>query len=141
MAKLIAKNLLVKVNGVNLTDHIASVDLSKSVDEIEVTSFGSSARSRIGGLEDASLTLSFHQDFASNSTFDTLESAFGSSGTVTILMGTSSSQGSATSTTPLLTIPVLCSQSSVGGQIGDLMTVDVTWPANGSITKSTTGTF
>lgn len=141
MAKLIAKHVRVKVNGTDLSDHIASVDLSKTVDEIETTGFTSTARTRVAGLEDASITLSFHQDFASSSTFDTLETAFGAAGTVVILMGTASTQGSATSTTPLLTIPVLCSQTSVGGQIGDLMTVDVTWPANGSITKSTTGTF
>jgi hypothetical protein len=37
---------------------------------------------------------------------------------------------------------VLCSQQTpVNGQVGDLTTFDVTWPAVGEITKSTAGTF
>ena len=142
MAKFIGRNLRVKVGGTELTTNIASVEVTETVDEIEVTAFGQAARSRIGGLKDASVTLSFHQDYDAASVSSTIAAAFGGTTSVVILAGTALSQGSATATAPLYTIPVLASQQTpVSGQVGDLVTFDVTWPATGEITKSTTGTF
>jgi hypothetical protein len=142
MAKFIGKNLRVKVGSTELTDHIASVEVTETVDEIEVTALGSAARQRIAGLKDASVTISFHQDYEASSVNATLASVFGGTSTVTILAGTSTTQGTAAATSPLYTIPVLCSQQTpVNGQVGDLTTFDVTWPAVGEITKSTAGTF
>lgn len=142
MAKFIGKNLRVKVGSTELTDHIASVDVTETVDEIETTALGSAARSRIAGLKDASVTISFHQDYDASSVNATIASAFGGTTSVTILAAATASQGTASATAPLYTIPVLASQQTpVSGQIGDLTTFDVTWPAVGEITKSTTGTF
>lgn len=142
MAKFIGKNLRVKVGSTELTSNIASVEVTETVDEIETTAFGQAARSRVAGLKDASVTLSFHQDYGSSSVADTLASLFGGTSTVSILAGTSTTQGTAAATAPLYTVPVLCSQQTpVNGQVGDLTTFDVTWPAVGEITKSTTGTF
>ena len=142
MAKIIAKNLRVKVGGTELTTNIASVEVTETVDEVETTGLGSAARSRIAGLKDASVTLSLHQDYGASSVADTLASVFGGTSTVVILAGTSATQGTASATAPLYTIPVLCSQQTpVNGQVGDLVTFDITWPAVGEITKSTSGTF
>ena len=142
MAKFIGKNLRVKVGSTELTTNIASVEVTETVDEIDTTAFGQAARSRVAGLKDASVTLSFHADYGSSSVNDTLASVFGGTTSVVILAGTSTTQGTAAATAPLYTIPVLCSQQTpVNGQVGDLTTFDVTWPAVGEITKSTTGTF
>jgi hypothetical protein len=142
MGKFIGKNLRVKVGTTELTADIASVEVTETVDEIETTAFGQAARSRIAGLKDASVTLSFHQNYAAGKVADTLASFFGGTVNVAILPGTALSQGTASATAPLYTIPVLCSQQTpVNGQVGDLVTFDVTWPAVGEITKSTAGTF
>jgi hypothetical protein len=142
MAKFIGKNLRVKVGGTELTTNIASVEVTETVDEIETTAFGQSARSRIAGLKDASVTISFHQDYDASSVNATLGSIFGGTATVLVLAGTATTQGTASATAPLYTIPVLCSQQTpVSGQVGDLTTFDVTWPAVGEISKSTAGTF
>jgi hypothetical protein len=132
----------VKVGSTELTDHIASVEVTETVDEIETTAFGQAARSRIAGLKDASVTISLHQDYDASSVNATLANVFGGTTTVTILAGTSTSQGTATATAPLFSIPCLASQQSpISGQVGDLSTFDITWPAVGEITKSTAGTF
>lgn len=142
MAKFVGRNIRVKVGTVDLTDHIASVDVTQTVDEIETTAFNQASRSRIAGLQDASVTLSFHSDYDASSVNATLEAAFGGTSTVTVLAGTTLNQGTASSTAPLFSIPVLVSQTSVvSAQTGDLSTFDVTFPAVGAITKSTTGTF
>lgn len=142
MAKFIGKNTRIKVGGVDLSTSIASVEVTETVDEIETTAFTQAARSRIAGLKDASITISFHQDYATGSVADTLGSIFGGTSSVVILAATATAQGTATATAPLYTIPVLCSQQTpVNGQVGDIVTFDVTWPAVGEITKSTSGTF
>ena len=142
MAKFVGKNLRVKVGSTELTTNIASVEVTETVDEIETTAFGQSARSRIAGLKDASVTISLHQDYDASSVNATLANVFGGTTTVTILAGTSTSQGTATATAPLFSIPCLASQQSpISGQVGDLSTFDITWPAVGEITKSTAGTF
>ncbi len=142
MAKFIGKNLRVKVGTTELTTNIASVEVTETVDEIETTAFGSASRSRIAGLKDASVTLSFHQDYDASSVNATINSNFGGTVNVLVLAGTTTNQGTATATAPLYTIPVLVSQNTpVNGQVGDLTTFDVTWPAIGEITRSTTGTF
>ena len=142
MAKFIGKNLRVKVGGTELTTNIASVEVTETVDEIETTAFGQAARSRIAGLKDASVTISFHQDYDASSVNATLGSVFGGTASVVILAGTSTTQGTAAATAPIFTIPVLCStQVPVNGQVGDLTTFDITWPSVGEISKSTAGTF
>ena len=142
MAKFIGKNLRVKVGGVDLTTNIASVEVTETVDEIETTAFGQASRSRIAGLKDASVTISLHQDYDAGKVADTLGSVFGGTANVVILAGTTANQGTATAAAPLYTIPVLVSQNTpVNGQVGDLTTFDVTFPAVGEISKSTAGTF
>ena len=142
MAKFIGKNLRVKVGGTELTTNIASVEVTETVDEIETTAFGQAARSRIAGLKDASVTISFHQDYDASSVNATLGSVFGGTASVVILAGTSPTQGTAAAAAPLFTIPVLVSQQvPVNGQVGDLTTFDITLPAVGEISKSTAGTF
>jgi hypothetical protein len=142
MGKFIGKNLRVKVGGTELTTNIASVEVTETVDEIETTAFGQAARSRIAGLKDASVTISFHQDYDASSVNATLGSVFGGTASVVILAGTSTTQGTAAATAPIFTIPVLVSQQvPVNGQVGDLTTFDITLPAVGEISKSTAGTF
>jgi hypothetical protein len=142
MAKFIGKNLRVKVGGTELTTNIASVEVTETVDEIETTSFGQNARSRVAGLKDASVTISFHAGYDASEANTVLGTVFGGTANVVILAGTSLTQGTATAAAPLFTIPVLCaSQTPVSGQVGDLTTFDVTWPAVGEISRSTAGTF
>ena len=142
MAKFVGKNTRVKVGDVDLTSSIASVTLNQTVNEIESTGFGSAAVQRIAGLQDASVTIDFHQDYASGSVAETVGSVFGGTAEIKILAGTALAQSTASATAPLYTVTVLCSQQDlVNSQVGDISTFSVTWPAVGTVTKSTRGTF
>lgn len=142
MAKFVGKNTRVKVGGTDLTASIASVTLNQTVNEVESTGFGSASIQRIAGLEDASVTLDFHQDYAAGSVAEAVGSVFGGTAEIKILAGTALAQGTATVAAPLYTVTVLCSQQDlVNSQVGDISTFSVTWPAVGTVTKSTSGTF
>jgi hypothetical protein len=124
---------VVTVNGTDFSDHIAAVTIEQSADEIETTAFGGSWRTRTVGLKDGSVTLDWHQDFAS-SVDATLSNAWGAVGTVTVMPN-----GTAIgATNPRWTCPVVLSgYSPVAGSVGDLLTFSTTWAAAGAFARAT----
>ncbi|HEY7821635.1 MAG TPA: hypothetical protein VIG24_02315, partial [Acidimicrobiia bacterium] len=72
MARIVLTDVGVVLGGVDLSDHIASVEIAQNFDEGETTAFGDGGRTRVAGLEDSSLSLSFHQDFASGEVVATI---------------------------------------------------------------------
>lgn len=134
MAKIVLTDVKVTVNGVNLSDHIASVTLSTEVNEVTTTGFSETSVSRVGGLKDSSVQLEFHQDFASSNVEATCYPLIGTLTTVVV----SPTSGAASATNPTYTFSALVSSwSPVAGAVGDLSTVSVTWPISGGITKAT----
>jgi hypothetical protein len=135
MARIVLTNAYVTVNSVDVSDHVASVTLNSSIDVVETTAFGTTgARTRVGGLADNSITLEFHQDYASGSIEATVYPLLGTTTTVVV-----KPNGSSTSTTnPSYTSTVLVSEwTPLNGAVGELATASVTWPVSGAITKAT----
>ena len=135
MSRIVLTNAYVTINSVDVSDHVASVTLNSSIDVIETTAFGTSgARSRIGGLADNSISLEFHQDYASTSIEATIYPLLGSTTSVVV-----KPNGSTTSATnPSYTATVLVSEwTPLNGAVGELATASVTWPVSGAITKAT----
>lgn len=134
MARIVLTNAVVKINSVDLSDHVASVELSQEVEEVETTAFGDTARTRTGGLANNTLSLDFHQDFASASVDDTLNALVGGTASFEILpAGTAVS-----STNPKYTGTVLLTEwTPVSGAIGELATASITWPISGAVTRAT----
>jgi len=64
MARLVFTNPSITINSVDLTDRIAQVGLDMSFAEVPTTAFGDTAVTRVAGLGDHSVSISFHQDFA-----------------------------------------------------------------------------
>jgi hypothetical protein len=140
MAKFVLTDVKTTINSVDFSDHLATVTLDLSADEVETTAFGGSGfRTRVAGLKDASVTLSFHNDFGnsgSSAVDSTIYSLFGSQATVVIVP----TSGSVSATNPSYTGVFLVSQANpISGSVGDLATRDVTWPVAGTagITRGT----
>ena len=134
MAKFAATDYFVSINGTDFSTSLNSVELSQEADDLETTAFGSSWRTRIGGLKQASLTLNFMQDFAAGSVDATLNPLLGSIATV-IIKPTS---GTVTATNPSYTMTALVTQySPFASSVGDIATLSVTWPVSGSVVRAT----
>ena len=134
MAKIVLTNAYVSVGGVDLSDSISSVSLSTTRDAVETTAFGSTAaRTHVAGLADNSVTLEFHQDFATSEVEQTIYPLLGTTTTVII-----NANGSSTTTTnPSYTFSALVTEwTPVNGAVGELATASVTWPISGAITKA-----
>jgi len=129
----------VKVNSVDLSDHVNNVSLNRNFDELEVTAMGDSGHKFIKGLEASSITLDFLNDLATSSVLQTLQAAWGTNVTVVLLQN----KGTAVSATnPLYTMTALINGTTdINGATGDLATQSVTWNVSGTIAVATTGSF
>jgi hypothetical protein len=134
LAKFYAQDYKVTIGTAVISDDIASVTLDITSDEIETTAFGSTSRTRIGGLRDASVSLDFHQDFGAGAVDSLLYPLMG--GTVAVKIAPTS--GTVTATNPEYRFTALVTQyQPFAGAVGDLATLSVTWPVSGDITRGT----
>lgn len=134
MARVVLTNPSITINSVDLTDHIAQVSIDISYDEVETTAFGNTFRTRVAGLGDATVGLSFHQDFATSNVEATIYPLLGTTTAVVVkpINTTTSTTSPAYSFTCLVT-----EWAPVSGSVGDLLTADVSWPISGTVTKAT----
>ena len=139
MAVFLNNQVGVKVNSVDLSDHVNSVTLNRNFDQLEVTAMGDSGHRFIKGLEASSITLDFLNDTSSASVLQTLQAAWGTNVTLVLLQN----KGTAVSATnPLYTMTVLVNNTTdINGATGDLSTQNVTWQVSGTIAVANTGSF
>ena len=139
MAVFMSNLVGVKVNSVDLSDHVTSVTLNRSFDELEVTAIGDSGHKFVKGLESSSITIDFLNDTASASVLATLQAAWGTNVTVVLLQ----SKGTGVSATnPLYTATCLINNTTdINGAVGDLSTQSITMNVSGTVAVATTGTF
>ena len=134
MAKFSATDFNITVAGSAVSSSLAALTLDISREQLEITSFGNSARRYIAGLQDASVTLSFHQDFAAGSIDEIVSTNLG--GTVAITIKPTS--GSVTASNPSYAFNALVTQHvPYSSNVGDLATQDLTWAVDGAITRGT----
>jgi hypothetical protein len=134
MAKFFAQDYKVTVGTTVLSDSIASVTLDITTDEVETTAFGSTYRTRIGGLKDASVSLDFHQDFGAGSVDALLFPLMGS----TVAVKIAPTSGTVTATNPEYRFTALVTQyQPFAGAVGDLATLSITWPVSGEVVRGT----
>ena len=139
MAVFLSNLVGVKVNTVDLSDHVTSVTLNRNFDELEVTAMGDSGHKFVKGLEASSITIDFLNDTASASVLATLQAAWGTNVTVVLLQA----KGTAVSATnPLYTATCLVNNTTdINGAVGDLSTQSLTMNVSGTVAVATTGTF
>ena len=135
MAVYAATNLSCTIGGVDLSDHITRVSFNTSADEIDTTAFGDSQRTLIGGLQSGSVSIDFHNDFASSEVYATLAATgLGSAAAVVV----KPSAASTSATNPSKSVSCLITELPfVDDSVGELGTISVTWPMTGAITTAT----
>jgi hypothetical protein len=134
LAKFYAQDYKVTIGTTVLSSSIASVTLDITTDEVETTAFGSSYRTRIGGLKDASVSLDFHQDFGAGAVDALLFPLMGS----TVAVKIAPTSGTVTATNPEYRFDALVTQyQPFANAIGDLASLSITWPVSGEIVRGT----
>ena len=139
MAVFLNNKVGVKINSVDLSDHVTSVTLNRNFDELEVTAMGDTSHKFVKGLEASSVTISFLNDTATASVLQTLQAAWGTTVTAVLLQDKNTA---VSATNPLYTFSILVNKTTdINGATGDIATQDITFTINGATTVATTGTF
>ena len=139
MAVFLNNTVGLKINAVDLSDHVTSVTLNRAADELEVSAMGDTAHKYVKGLESATLTVSFLNDTATSNVLQTLNAAFGT--TVAVKM-VQQKVPAVSATNPLYTFDILVNNlTPINGAVGDMATQDITFTLNSVVTKADTGTF
>ena len=139
MAIFLNNKVGVKVNNVDLSDHVSAVTINRNVDELIVTAMGDSGVKRVAGLEDSSITISFYNDTATSNVLATLQAAFGTNVTCKFVQD---KVPAISATNVLYTATCLVNGlTDINGSVSDLAVIDVTWTVSGTVALATTGTF
>ena len=139
MAITLNNKVGVKIASVDLSDHVTSVTLNQTFDELEVSAMGDAAHKFVKGLESATLTVSFLNDQAAASVLDTLSDAYGTTVAWKLLQDKNSA---VSATNKLFSGDLLVNNlTPINGGVGDMSTQDITFTVNSVVTVADTGTF
>ena len=134
MAVFLNNGVVLTVNAVDLSDHVTSVTINRSFDELEVTAMGDSGHKFVKGLEASSITIDFLNDTATSETLQTLQAVWGTSTTVTVKQ----TSAATSATNPLYTMTCLINNTTdVNGSVADLSMQSLSFNVNGTIAVST----
>lgn len=134
MARIVLTNAYVLFGSTDLSDHISSVSLSSTFDIVETTAFGQTSKTRVAGLADNSVTLEFHQDYATSSVEQTIYPTLGTAVTIAVKPANTTT----TAINPQYSFSAVVSEwTPLNGAVGELATASVSWPISGAITKTT----
>jgi len=139
MAVFLNNTVGLKINAIDLSDHVTSVTLNRAADELEVTAMGDTAHKFVKGLEAGTLTVSFLNDTATTNVLQTLNAAFGTTVAVKMLQA---KVPAVSATNPLYTFDILVNNlTPINGAVGEIGTQDITFTVNSTVTVADTGTF
>lgn len=118
-------NPVVTVNTVDLSNQCTAASLTRTVEALETTAFGSTSRSYTGGLQNNELTLTLLMSYASAETYATLKGLVGT--TTTVRVQPAAPPDSATNPGLVLTGAYLENLPVLNATLGELSTIDVTF--------------
>ena len=141
MAVFLNNKVGVKIGSVDLSDHVTSVTINRSFDELEVTAMGDSGHRFIKGLEASSVTIDFLNDTVSGEVLQTLQNVWGTVANIVIVQN-ATPPVTISAENPLYTAPCLINNTQdVNGAVGDLASMSITFNVSGTIAVATTGTW
>jgi hypothetical protein len=128
MAKLVLRDCFIEVDGTDFSSHVSSVTVNLAKDEIDTTNFGGDGRERAHGLKDDSFELTFQQDYSAASVDDTLYPLWDEEQEFVVKVRPRSTAKAADNPEYSATC-ILLEYTPLAGDVGDLSTTDVTFPA------------
>ncbi len=128
MGKIVLRDCFIEVNGVNFSDHISSVTVNLSKDEVETTNFGGAGRERVAGLKDDSFEMTFEPDFAAGEVDATLYPLWDNETEFLVKVRPTAAAKSASN--PEFTgTCILLEYTPLAGDVGSLSETSVTFPS------------
>lgn len=139
MAKSILREAKVEVNGVDLSDHVQKVTVTKKAEEQDVTAMGAKSKETLLGISDDQITVTFYQDHAEGSVNRTCSPLQGSNTPFKVKVTHASGAISKANPAWEIELAILPEFTPLDGQVGSAETTDCTFkPAGGEGLKELT---
>ena len=134
MAVFLNNKVGVKLNSVDLSDHVTAVTLNRTFDELEVTAMGDGGHKYVKGLESSNIVIDLLNDTATSEVLQTLQAVWGTNTTVTVKQ----TSAATSATNPLYTMTCLINNTTdINGSVADLSTQSLTFNVSGTIAVTT----
>jgi len=131
--RLVLTNVAVTFGATDISSYVTSVTLGSTFEVVETTAFGNTARTRVAGLADNSVSLELQQDYATSALESVIYPTLGTAVSITV----KPVAGATSSANPAYSFSALISEwTPLNGSVGELATASVTWPISGVITKT-----
>ncbi len=127
-------NPSVTINSVDLSDQCTAATITYTVEALENTAFGSTARTYTSGLANNSVTVTLYQSYAGSETEASIYTLVGT--TTTLVLKPASGAVSSTNPSYTLTGAYLESHTPINASLGELSTIDLTF-TGGTLAKAT----
>jgi hypothetical protein len=131
MAKFVLRNCFIEINGVDLSDHISSVEVSLKKQAVDTTNFSGGGKEQIAGLKDDEFTVTLQQDFAAAEVDATLYPLYDLETEFEVRVRPTSAAVSATNPEYTGTC-ILLEYQALTGKVGDLSEIKVKFPSQRS---------
>jgi hypothetical protein len=126
MSKSVLTDVVVVVDGFDLSDHVLKVTVDMKRDVIDVTGIGDDTKRSVLGLESGTIAVTFFQDFAAGSIDAILQPLYAAGAAFPVDVVPTSQPVSADNPNYGGTF-VLPEYSPIAGQVGAAATIDVTF--------------
>jgi hypothetical protein len=123
---------------INISAYVTAVTLTQVVDELEVTAMGDTAHKFAAGLQAATLTIDFLNDWATSQVMATLSAAFGQTIAVSMITGATATPLTVSAQNPTYQFSILVNNlTPVGtGGVGDEASSSMSFTINTPVTVS-----
>jgi aconitase B len=139
MAIFLNNKVGLKINSVDLSDHVTAFTLTRQADQIEVSAMGDTSHKFVTGLSSDELSISLLNDTAAASVLATLQAAYGTTVTFTALQDKNTA---VSATNKLYTGTILIDNlTDINGAVADEAMLDLVYTCNSTTVVATTGTF
>ena len=120
---------------VNLSDHVTSVSINQSFEELDITAMGDSSRKYLKGLEASSVTIDILNDLTSSpAVTKTLQDCYGKN----VVWTFKQSNAATSATNPLYTVTLLVNNlTPINGATGDVSQQSLTFNASSVVAVTT----
>ncbi|MDP3939933.1 MAG: hypothetical protein Q8R92_17585 [Deltaproteobacteria bacterium] len=134
IAKIILTDADFVLDSDDWSDHVRSITIEYSAEEVEVTGMQELVKKRLPGLKDFTITVELADDFADDDVNDNLFAMIGAASAVSAVIfptsaGVGASNPSFTGNVRLFSYPFL-------GAVGELATTSVTFMGDGTLTRA-----
>lgn len=124
----------ITIGGTDMSSWFTDLTLDASYEAVDDTAFGDTFRSRVIGLQDGSISGTFHMDYAAAATYATISALIGTAAAFVV----KKDSGATATTNPSFSFSALITDwKYIDTSVGSLHTQSFTWPLTTAITVAT----